>query len=304
MSKYTTILAAVGKTPLIRINALNEGGAEIWAKVEAFNPTGSAKDRAALSMIETAEKSGLLKPGATIVEPTSGNTGIGLAMVAAVKGYRLILTMPDTMSIERRKLLSAYGAELVLTPGAQGIQASVDKAKEIAAEMDNAFIPAQFDNPANPYAHYQATAPEIWEDLDGQVDCFVAGVGTGGTLMGVARFLKERSPDIQIVAVEPAGSPLLSGGQPGPHKIQGIGANFIPSIIDKSVIDRVMPIDNDSALDTMVALAKREALFVGISAGAAMAAALTLAKEPAYTGKKIVVVLPDSGSRYLSNLPE
>ncbi len=299
---FNNILETIGRTPLVRINKLNaKGKADVLAKVEFFNPAGSVKDRAALSMIDDAEKRGLIKPGALIVEPTSGNTGIGLALVAAVRGYRLILTMPETMSIERRKLLAAYGAELVLTSGAGGMQAAIDKAEEIAAANPGAFIPQQFENPANPAAHRAGTAPEIWEACNGRVDAFVAGVGTGGTLTGVGEKLREYNPDIKIFAVEPADSPILSGGRPGPHKLQGIGANFIPPVLDRAIIDEVIQVGDRDAGRIAREAAKREGLLIGISSGAALFAALELAKRSEFEGKNIVVLLPDSGERYLSS---
>ena len=296
-----SILDTVGNTPLIRINKLNPGGAEILVKVESRNPGGSAKDRVGIAMIEDAEQKGLLKPGALIVEPTSGNTGIGLAVAAAVKGYRLILTMPDTMSVERRKLLAAYGAQIVLTPGAAGMKGSIDKANEIIAENPGSFMPRQFDNEANPEIHRRTTALEILNACDGKVDAFVAGVGTGGTLTGVGEVLKKQVPACKIIAVEPADSPLLSGGQAGPHKLQGIGANFIPSVLNREIIDEVMAIGWEDAGAAARACAKSEGILIGISGGAALFAALELAKRAEYQGKRIVVLLPDSGERYLSS---
>lgn len=296
-----SILETVGSTPLVRINQLNTGGAEILVKVESRNPGGSVKDRVGIAMVEDAEKRGLIKPGACIVEPTSGNTGIGLAVAAAVKGYKLILTMPDTMSIERRKLLAAFGAKIELTPGAEGMSGAIARAKEILAENPGSWVPQQFENPANPAAHYAATGPEIWDDCGGRIDLFVAGVGTGGTLSGVAKYLKEKDPAVQVVAVEPADSPLLSGGTAGPHKLQGIGANFIPATLDRSCVDRVIPVTDRDAGETARACAAREGILIGISGGAALYAALTLSAEPENTGKRIVVLLPDSGERYLSS---
>ena len=296
-----SILDTVGNTPLIRINKLNPGGAEILVKVESRNPGGSAKDRVGIAMIEDAEQKGLLKPGALIVEPTSGNTGIGLAVAAAVKGYRLILTMPDTMSVERRKLLAAYGAQIVLTPGAAGMKGSIDKANEIIAENPGSFMPRQFDNEANPEIHRRSTALEILNACDGKVDAFVAGVGTGGTLTGVGEVLKKQVPACKIIAVEPADSPLLSGGQAGPHKLQGIGANFIPSVLNREIIDEVMAIGWEDAGAAARACAKSEGILIGISGGAALFAALELAKRAEYQGKRIVALLPDSGERYLSS---
>lgn len=297
---YADILEKIGRTPLVRISKLNRGNAEVLVKVESFNPAGSVKDRIAIGMIEAAEKAGKIAPGALIIEPTSGNTGIGLALVAAVKGYRLILTMPDTMSIERRKLLAAYGAELVLTEGALGMKGAIAKAEELAQTHPGSFIPQQFDNPANPEYHKQTTAEEIWQDAGGRVDAFVAGVGTGGTLTGVGEVLKTRNPDVKLIAVEPSDSPVLSGGRPGPHKIQGIGAGFVPSVLDTEIIDEVFPVKSEDAGDTARAAAKREGLLVGISSGAALFAALELSRRPEYAGKRIIALLPDTGERYLS----
>ena len=297
---YADILEKIGRTPLVRISKLNRGNAEVLVKVESFNPAGSVKDRIAIGMIEAAEKAGKIAPGALIIEPTSGNTGIGLALVAAVKGYRLILTMPDTMSIERRKLLAAYGAELVLTEGALGMKGAIAKAEELAQTHPGSFIPQQFDNPANPEYHKQTTAEEIWQDAGGRVDVFVAGVGTGGTLTGVGEVLKARNPDVKLIAVEPSDSPVLSGGRPGPHKIQGIGAGFVPSVLDTQIIDEIFPVGAEDAGDTARAAAKREGLLVGISSGAALFAALELSRRPEYAGKRIIALLPDTGERYLS----
>ena len=294
----------IGHTPLLelsRYGAKHQFQARVLAKLEYLNPAGSAKDRVGLSMILDAEEKGLLKPGGVIIEPTSGNTGIGLASVAAARGYRVILTMPDTMSAERRTLLAAYGAELVLTPGKLGMQGAVDKAKELAASIPGSFIPGQFDNPANPEAHYRTTGPEIWRDTDGQVDLFVACVGTGGTLTGVGRYLKEQNPEIRVAAVEPDASPLLSGGQAGPHQIQGIGANFIPSVLDRSVYDQVVRVRDEDAFAMGRSAARREGILVGVSSGAALWAAGSLARQPEYACKTIVVLLPDSGDRYLSS---
>lgn len=293
----------IGNTPLLELTNYNKKfapQATIIAKLEYFNPAGSAKDRIAMAMIDAAEAQGLLQKDSVIIEPTSGNTGIGLASVASARGYRTILTMPETMSQERRNLLKAYGAELVLTPGALGMQGAIDKAAELAAEIPNAFIPGQFDNPANPAIHKATTGPEIWHDTDGEVDIFVAGVGTGGTVSGVGAYLKEKNPHVRIVAVEPSASPILSGGQPGPHKIQGIGANFIPQNFDRSVVDEVLPVDAENAFATSRELAKHEGLLVGISSGAAAYAATLLAQRPENAGKKIVALLPDTGERYLS----
>lgn len=294
------ILETIGNTPLVRIQKLNTGKAEVIAKVEYFNPGGSVKDRIGLAMIEAAEKSGTLQPGGLIIEPTSGNTGIGLAVAAAVKGYRMILTMPETMSIERRKLLAAYGAQIVLTPGAEGMAGSIAKAKELQTQNPGSFIPQQFENPANPAYHVTHTAEEIWRDTCGKVDAFVAGVGTGGTLSGVGKGLKAHNPELQLIAVEPSDSPIISGGKAGPHKLQGIGANFIPKTLDTKIIDRVMPISAEDAGRTAREAAAKEGLLIGISSGAALFAALELSKEPQYGGKRIVVLLPDSGERYLS----
>ena len=296
-----TILDTVGNTPLVRIHKLNTTGAEVLAKVESRNPGGSAKDRVGIAMIEDAEQKGLLKPGALIVEPTSGNTGIGLAVAAAVKGYRLILTMPDTMSIERRKLLAAYGAQIVLTPGELGMTGSIDKANQIIAENPGSFMPRQFDNVANPEIHRRTTALDILPAAGGKVDAFVAGVGSGGTLTGVGEVLKSYAPATHIVAVEPADSPLLSGGKAGPHKLQGIGANFVPSVLNREIIDEVMAIGWEDAGATARACAKQEGILIGISGGAALFAALELAKREEFRGKRIVALLPDSGERYLSS---
>lgn len=293
----------IGHTPLVEVSALSkQHGLEtpVIVKPELFNPSGSVKARAALAMIEEAERQGQLKPGGTIIEPTSGNTGIGLAMVAAIKGYRLVLTMPETMSLERRKLLKAMGAEVVLTPGAEGMAGSIAKAEEMKRRTPGAFIPQQFDNPANPKAHEHTTAEEIWQDTDGQVAAFVACVGTGGTLCGVARGLKRHNPNIHIVGIEPQASPLLQGGVAGPHKIQGIGANFIPANYDASVVDEVIGVPDDLAILTARQLALTEGLLAGISSGAALWGALQIAKRPAFRGKQVVVLLPDTGERYLS----
>ncbi len=294
----------IGKTPIVKVSryakAANADKAEILAKLELFNPAGSVKDRIALAMVEDAEKSGKLKPGATIIEPTSGNTGIGIASVAAAKGYKAILTLPDTMSVERRNLLKAYGAEIVLTEGAKGMKAAIAKAEELNKEIEGSVILAQFDNPANPKAHKETTGPEIWEQTDGKVDFFVAGVGTGGTLTGVGEFLKEKNPNVKIVAVEPATSPVLSKGTAGPHKIQGIGAGFVPSVLDTKIYDEIITVENDDAFEEGRRFAVSEGVLVGISSGAALKAATVLASRPENAGKRIVVLLPDSGDRYLS----
>ena len=294
------ILKTIGNTPLVKINKLNQGDAIVFAKVESFNPAGSVKDRPALNMIETAERQGLINKDTVIIEPTSGNTGIGLAMVCAVKGYRMILTMPETMSEERRKLLKAYGAELVLTDGAKGMQGAVDKANDLHKEIKNSFIPQQFANPSNPEVHIHTTAEEIWRDTDGKVDIVVAGVGTGGTISGIAKGLKAKNSKIKAVAVEPETSPLLSKGVAGPHKIQGIGANFVPENFDKSVVDEIFTVSNEDALKTACRVAKEEGIFCGISSGASLYTACELAKMEENKGKLIVAILPDTGERYLS----
>ena len=299
--KAESILETLGRTPLVRISRkLNGGAAEVYAKVESFNPGGSAKDRVGLAMVEAAERGGLLKPGATVIEPTSGNTGIGLALACAVKGYRLILVMPETMSVERRRLAAAYGAEVVLTPGAAGMKGCLDKAAELNRTIPGSFIPNQFDNPANAEAHERTTGPEIWADLGGRVDAFVAGVGTGGTLTGVGRFLRAKNPSVKLFAVEPDASPLLSKGVAGPHKLQGIGANFVPSILDRSLIDEVICVSAEDAMATARDLGAKEGVLCGISSGAAMRAALEVAKRPEFAGKTVVTLLPDTGERYLS----
>lgn len=301
MNVNETILDTIGNTPLIRLNKLTaECKANIFAKVEYFNPGGSAKDRVALKMIEMAEKQGLLSPGGLIIEPTSGNTGIGLALVAAVKGYRLILTMPDTMSIERRRLLAAYGAEVVLTPGADGMAGSIAKAKELQEENPGSFIPQQFENPANSYAHFTTTGPEIYSALDGDIACFVATVGTSGTLSGTSRYLRSKCKKLHVVAVEPAASPMLSEGKSGAHKIQGIGANFVPPILDKGDYDEIITVADETAIALSKDAAIKEGLLVGISSGAALAAAIEVGKRDEFAGKNIVVLLPDSGERYLA----
>ena len=303
MKYVNTITDLIGGTPLLKLNRFakeNELGAEIYAKLEYFNPAGSVKDRIARAMLDDAEARGVLKPGATIIEPTSGNTGIGLAAVSAARGYRIILTMPETMSVERRNLLKAYGAELVLTDGSKGMKGAIAKAEELAAEIDNSFIPSQFTNPANPAVHRATTGPEIWADTDGKVDIFVAGVGTGGTVTGVGEYLKSQNPNVKVVAVEPAGSPVLSQGKSGPHKIQGIGAGFVPDTLNTSVYDEIIPVENEDAFATGRALARKEGLLVGISSGAAVWAAAQLAKRPENKGKLIVALLPDTGDRYLS----
>jgi cysteine synthase len=295
-----TVLEKIGKTPLVEIsNKLNKGGARVLAKVEFFNPGGSAKDRIALGMIEAAEKAGILKPGGTIIEPTSGNTGVGLALISAIKGYHLILTMPETMSIERRKLAAAYGTEIVLTPGSDGMKGAIAKAEELR-DAKGGVILQQFENPANPAYHEKTTGPEIWNDTDGVVDAFVAGVGTGGTLTGVGHYLRKKNPKVGLYAVEPDTSAVLSGGKPGPHKLQGIGAGFIPKVLDTKIITKVIPVAAEDAGRTARAAAAQEGLLVGITSGAALFAALELSKQKAFAGKTIVVLLPDTGERYLS----
>ena len=304
MSKiYTSADQLIGHTPLLELTHIEKEEmleARILAKLEYFNPAGSVKDRIAKGIIDDAEKSGALKPGATLIEPTSGNTGIGLASVAAARGYKLIIVMPDTMSVERRQLMKAYGAELVLSEGAKGMKGAIAKADELAKEIPNAFIPGQFVNPANPKAHIETTGPEIWEDTDGEVDIFVAGVGTGGTVTGVGQYLKSKNPGVKVVAVEPASSPVLSKGTAGAHKIQGIGAGFVPDVLDTKVYDEIIAVENEDAFAVGRLIGHKEGVLVGISSGAAVWAALELAKRPENAGKKIVVLLPDTGDRYLS----
>ena len=302
MSKiYNDIVGTIGNTPLVRINKITKDiKVEILAKLESFNPLGSVKDRIAFSMIEDAEKRGVLKRGGTIIEPTSGNTGIGLAFIAAARGYKLIITMPDTMSIERRHLLRLFGAEIILTPGEKGMKGAVERAEELTKTIEGSFMPQQFKNPANPKIHRDTTAEEIWKDTDGKVDILVSGVGTGGTLTGVAQVIKKRKHDFKVVAVEPIDSPVLSGGKAGPHKIQGIGAGFVPDVLDRSLIDEIIKVKNEDALFTAKALAQEEGILAGISSGAALYAALEIGKRPESAGKLIVVILPDTGERYLS----
>lgn len=304
MSKiFNNLIDVIGKTPLIELKNIERKynlKGRLLAKVEAFNPAGSAKDRAALYMILDAEKKGILKPGSVLIEPTSGNTGIGLAWIGALHGYKVILTMPDTMSQERRSLLAAYGAQLVLTPGSLGMKGAIEKAEELAKATPNAFIPGQFTNPANAQAHFETTGPEIWTDTDGNVDYFVAGVGTGGTLTGTGRYLKTKNAAVKIIAVEPADSPVLSQGKSGPHKLQGIGANFVPAILDTKLYDRVITVTTDAAYGTAKELVRSEGILAGISAGAALYAAIQVASEPENAGKSVVVLLPDTGERYLS----
>lgn len=300
---YRTADELIGRTPLLELLHIEESQnvkAKIIAKLEYFNPAGSVKDRIAKKMIDEAEKSGQLKKGSVIIEPTSGNTGIGLASVAAARGYRIIIVMPETMSVERRQLMKAYGAELVLSDGAKGMKGAIEKANELAAQTPGSFIPGQFDNPANAKAHFETTGPEIWEDTDGNVDIFVAGVGTGGTVTGVGQYLKSKKPDVKVVAVEPATSPVLSQGKSGAHKIQGIGAGFVPKVLDTGIYDEIIPVENEDAFATGKLIGRQEGVLVGISAGAAVWAALELAKRPENEGKNIVVLLPDTGDRYLS----
>ena len=304
MSKiYTAADQLIGRTPLLRLVRLEQQlglNAVLLAKLESFNPAGSVKDRVAKAMLDDAEAKGLIGPGGTIIEPTSGNTGIGLASVAAARGYRVIIVMPDTMSVERRQLMMAYGAELVLTPGARGMTGAIEKAKELASQTPGSFIPGQFENPANPDAHYRTTGPEIWQDTDGKIDLFVAGVGTGGTITGVSRYLKEQNPAIHVAAVEPADSPVLSCGKAGPHKLQGIGAGFVPDALDQNAYDEVLTVTTEQAFEASRTLGRAEGVLAGISSGAALAGAIRLAKLPENAGKTIVTLLPDTGDRYLS----
>ena len=303
MKKYKRINDLVGKTPIVELSNLTEEfgiNATLLAKLEYFNPAGSVKDRIANAMIKDAEEKGLLKKGTVIIEPTSGNTGIGLASAGAARGYRVILTMPETMSVERRNLLKAYGAEVVLTEGAKGMKGAIEKASELAATMDNAFIPSQFQNPANPKIHFETTGPEIWNDTDGDVDIFISGIGTGGTISGTGKYLKSMNPDIKVIAVEPAASPILSGGKPGPHKIQGIGAGFVPETLDTGIYDEIITIENEDAFEMARAIATKEGILSGISSGAVLKAAEIVGKRKENEGKTIVVLLPDNGERYLS----
>ena len=303
MKKYKRINDLVGKTPIVELSNLTEEfgiNATLLAKLEYFNPAGSVKDRIANAMIKDAEEKGLLKKGTVIIEPTSGNTGIGLASAGAARGYRVILTMPETMSVERRNLLKAYGAEVVLTEGAKGMKGAIEKASELAATMDNAFIPSQFQNPANPKIHFETTGPEIWNDTDGEVDIFISGIGTGGTISGTGKYLKSMKPDIKVIAVEPAASPILSGGKPGPHKIQGIGAGFVPETLDTGIYDEIITIETEDAFEMARAIATKEGILSGISSGAVLKAAEIVGKRKENEGKTIVVLLPDNGERYLS----
>ena len=300
---YKSVEELIGRTPMMELSNLEdklELDVTLLAKVEALNPGGSAKDRVAKRMVEDAEKAGILKEGATIIEPTSGNTGIGLAVMAAARGYRAIIVMPDSMSMERRLLMTAFGAELVLTEGAKGMTGAIEKAEELAKEIPNSFIPGQFDNPSNPAAHYETTGPEIWEDTEGKVDIFVAGIGTGGTISGTGKYLKEQNPDVKIIGVEPASSPLLTKGEAGPHGLQGMGANFVPATLDKEIYDEVLTVTEEEAYEAGRLIARNEGLLVGISSGAALYGALEVAKRPENAGKNIVVLLPDTGDRYLS----
>ena len=300
---YKSVEELIGRTPMVELSNLEDKlklDVTLMAKVEALNPGGSAKDRVAKRMVEDAEKAGILKAGATIIEPTSGNTGIGLAVMAAARGYRAIIVMPDSMSMERRLLMTAFGAELVLTEGAKGMSGAIEKAEELAKEIPNSFIPGQFDNPSNPAAHCETTGPEIWEDTEGKVDIFVAGIGTGGTLSGTGKYLKEQNPDVKIIGVEPAASPLLTKGEAGPHGLMGMGANFVPATLDKEIYDEVLTVTEEDAYEAGRLIARNEGLLVGISSGAALHAALEVAKRPENAGKNIVVLLPDTGDRYLS----
>ena len=300
---FTSADQLIGRTPLVELTHLEQAfglQARLLAKLESFNPAGSVKDRVALAMLDAAEAQGLLQPGSIIIEPTSGNTGIGLAAVAAARGYRMMIVMPETMSMERRQLMQAYGAQLVLTEGSKGMNGAIEKARELAARTPGSFIPSQFENSANPQAHYQTTGPEIWEDTEGQVDVFVAGVGTGGTITGTGRYLKEKNPQLKVVAVEPADSAVLSGGKPGPHKLQGIGAGFVPAILDTAIYDEITTVSTEDAFSTGRLLARREGIMAGISSGAALWAAIEQARKPENQGKTIVVLLPDTGDRYLS----